>query len=314
MHILNTLGPVFIVIALGAFLRRIRFVDDNAARMMNAACYWIGLPCLLLLKIGTATSVAGAATSTALVVLYATLILLAASLLVGRLLKLKPRALATFAHVGFRGNLAYIGLPVVYFAFSGTQYEGNAESVAAIVLGITVVIYNVVAVMLHLVSTHQVSVRALRHVLAKLATNPLLLACVAGLVWNHWAHAEGIMIPVIVSRTLALLGQFALPMALICVGCSLATAPIRNIAAGATFSAILKTVFGPLAAFGVARLVGVGAMETGIACILLGAPTAVASYVLTEQLDGDPPLAAGAIVTSTLLSAATLSVVIACIR
>jgi len=40
----------------------------------------------------------------------------------------------------------------------------------------------------------------------------------------------------------------------------------------------------------------------------------VASYVLAEQLDGEPPLAAGAIVVSTLLSAVTLSVVIAWIR
>ncbi|MBT3191529.1 MAG: AEC family transporter [Verrucomicrobia bacterium] len=314
MHVLNTLGPVFLIILLGVLLSRLRLLDANASRAINGCCYWVGLPCLLLLKIGTATATRGAATDTSLVLLLGTAVLTAVALFVGWLMKLKPRTLATFVHTSFRGNLAYVGLPVVYFAFSGTAYEGRAEAVAAITLGVTVVVYNVAAVLLHLASTHRVSLTAFRRVLAKLATNPLVLSCLVGLAWNHWAHAQGILIPVVLERTLSLLGQFALPMALICVGCSLATTPVRGMAGGVMVAALLKTLFGPCVAFLIARLLGVGVMETGIACVLLGAPSAVAAYVLTEQLDGDPPLAAGVIVTSTLLSAATLSLVVACIQ
>ncbi len=314
MHVLNTLGPVFLIILLGAFLSRIRFLEAPAVRTMNACCYWVGLPCLLVLKIGTASSTENSATDTTLVVLGGSLILVVTALLVGWLFRLKPRSLATFAHVVFRGNLAYVGLPVICFAFVGTAYEGKADSVAAVALGITIVFYNIVAVALHLASTHRMSLHALKRVLAKLMTNPLLLACAVGMMWNHWAYSQAIEIPVIIARTLSVLGQFALPMALLCVGNALATTPVRGMVFSVLVAAALKTMLGPLVAIGVAKLLDVGVMETGVACILLGAPTAVASYVLTEQLDGEPSLAAGAIVVSTLLSAVTLSVVIAWIR
>ncbi len=115
MHILDTLGPVFLVIALGAVLRRFRFLDDHSVRVISAACYWVGLPCLLVLKIGTAVAAAGAARSTTLVLLTGTAILLVLSLPVALVLRLKPKGIATFMHVVFRGNLAYLGLPVVCF-------------------------------------------------------------------------------------------------------------------------------------------------------------------------------------------------------
>jgi predicted permease len=267
-----------------------------------------------VLKIGTATAAAGAARTTLSVVVCGTFVLMLAGGLAGLVLRLKPRALATFVHVTFRGNLAYIGLPVIYFAFSGTEYEAEAESVAALTLGIIVVLYNVVAVLIHLLSTHRVNMDALKRVFIKLLGNPLLLACVVGLVWNHWFNANGVAMPVLLHRTLSMLGQFALPMALLCVGGALATTPVREIASGALVSAGIKTMLGPAAGFVFARLLGAGPMETGVACLLLGAPTAVASFVLTEQLDGKPQLAAAAIVVSTLLSAATFAVTIAFIR
>jgi predicted permease len=44
---------------------------------------------------------------------------------------------------------------------------------------------------------------------------------------------------------------------------------------------------------------------------MMGVPTAVASFVLTDQFDGDVPLAASAVVISTIVSAATLAGVLA---
>ena len=311
MHVLNTLGPVFIVILTGVLLTRIHFLDAQAAGIINRCCYWIGLPCLLVLKIGTAATTEGAARDTTLAVVAATVALVAVAWLVGRIMRLEPRSLATFIHVGFRGNLAYVGLPVVFYAFAGSAYEGKAESVAAIALGSVIVLYNIIAVVVHLLSTHRLGWRALGRVVLKLAANPLILACLLGLAYNRWGYSQGIAIPVMLERSMGMLAQFALPMALLCVGVSLGTTSAGGMARGALVAAVLKTVAGPIVALGVARLMGVGPMETGITCILLGAPSAVAAYVMTEQLDGDAPLAAATIVTSVVLCAATLSAVLA---
>lgn len=313
MHIINTLGPVFIVIALGVLLTKSGFLTAESRRILNACCYWIGLPSLLVMKLGTAEAVGDAARTTLTVTICGTVVLGLAAWLYGWWRGMEPRRLATFVHVVFRGNLAYIGLPVVCFAFSESEYAAKAAAVAAITLGTMVVIYNVAAVLIHLLATHAVNLRALERVLVKLLTNPLLVGCAVGFAWNFFFQARGIEMPIFLSRTLNMLGGFALPLALLCIGSALAVTPLRSVAGGSLPAALLKTGLGPLAAFGLARAFGADAMETGIAAVMLGAPTAVASYVLTEQLDGDPPLAAAAIVLSTVFSAVGFAVILSLI-
>jgi predicted permease len=58
---------------------------------------------------------------------------------------------------------------------------------------------------------------------------------------------------------------------------------------------------------------GAGTTETGVALILLATSTAVAGYVLADQMDGDSALAANAVAVSTLLSPISLGIVIALI-
>jgi predicted permease len=308
MTILNTLAPVFVLIALGALLRRLRFFDGKGVDTLNRCCYWIGLPSILFTKIGLEPAPEGASGRLVLALLGATALLLLAALAVGLLLRQPGRTLATFMHVAFRGNLAYVGLPVVIYAFDGRADGDGAGAVAAMGLGVCVVAYNIIAVILHLTAQHRLGLSALRHILAKTATNPLLLACVAGFVWQHIAGA-GTM-PLAISRSLTVAGQFALPLALLCVGSALVTTPLRHVALNAILAAMLKTLAGPLAGLMLARLLNLPPRETGVACILMATPTAIASYVLTGQLGGDDHLAAGSIVLSTLMSIASLSCVI----
>jgi len=306
MVILNTLAPVFVLIALGALLRRFGFFDARGVDTLNRCCYWIGLPALLFLKIGLDPAPEGASGRLVLALLGATALVLFAALATGLLLRQPARTLATFMHVSFRGNLAYVGLPVVIYAFEGRPGGAAAGALAAMGLGACVVAHNIIAVILHLAAQHRLSTKALRHMLTKTATNPLLLACVAGFAWQHVAGP----MPQAIVRSLTVAGQFALPLALLCVGSALVTTPLRNVAVVATLAAALKTLGGPLAGLLLAHLLGLPPMETGVACLLMATPTAIASYVLTGQLGGDDHLAAGTIVLSTLLSIASLSGVI----
>ena len=57
MHVLDTLAPVFAVIALGAALRRTGFVSDELLRGLNRVVYWVALPALLFGKIATAPEI-----------------------------------------------------------------------------------------------------------------------------------------------------------------------------------------------------------------------------------------------------------------
>ena len=313
MHIVNTLGPVFLIIALGAVLRQRGFLTAEAVGVITRACYWIGLPALLLVKIALATPPPGAAAAATHILVLGTLVMLALGLLAARLLGLHRGQVGAFLQASFRGNLAFVGLPVVIFAYTDGPHAEAAEAVASLALGPTIVLFNVLSVLALLLSTHHLDRASIKRMLLKLAGNPLLIACLAGMLWNRFLLPREILFPATVERTLRLLGDFTLPMALMSVGSALVSTPFRGALRTTSTAALLKTAIAPAVGFLLAHLMGAGPLETGVAVILLAAPTAVASYVLAEQLGGDSAISAGSVVVSTVISIVTLSAVIACL-
>ncbi len=306
MHVLNTLAPVFLIIALGAVLGWRGFISDSLRAGLTRMCYWVGLPCLLFVKISQAKSIDAAAWEIAIIILIGTAVMIAVSLLAARLMHCHAARVGTFVQAGFRGNLAYVGLAIIVLLFPPEFVASTALAMAPVV-----VVYNVAAVVALLVSEHRLSAAAIKKIALSVITNPLLISCTAGIVWMFARMHFGLKMPVFIGRTLTNIGQFALPLALMCVGGSLASTSLKGHFSLAIVASVIKVALGPLLGYAAARLLGIGQTETAIAMIMLACPTAVASYILTEQLNGDTSLAAGSIVISTILSAVALSVVIA---
>ena len=310
MHILNTLAPVFLVIGLGAVLRRVGFIGSDMHRQMNRLAYWVATPCLLFLKIGMSPPTGGSGAMVARSVLLATLVLTGVALVVARLLRQPGRSAGALMHVAFRGNLAFVGLPVVIFAFAGHPEGARAEAATAVALGPVIVGYNILAVLVLLLSQHRMSGSALLNVAKKVFTNPLIISCVAGLLWNRCAFAAGVCLPVVADRVLSTLGYSALPLALLSVGAALMATPLKGRAIPAICASTIKVAVGPAAGFLVARWCGGDVVEVLVVTILMACPSAIASYVMTDQLGSDSTLCASAIVISTVLSAFGLAAVL----
>ena len=311
MHIFNILAPVFLIILIGAILRRGGFLGGEAPRVLSRYCYWIGLPPLLFIKIGLAQADLSAALTTLTICVAVTLALAALALAIGFALRLPATRAVTLMHVAMRGNLVYIGLPVTIFAFAGHAQGGEAESIAALTIGPLVIVYNVIPSIAHVLAAHSGGRGLSRKLLLKLITNPLIIACVAGLLWNQLADANGVTIPLILRRTFSLLGGPALPIALLCVGCGLADTRSIHAILPSSIAALMKNLLGLLLAILIARALNAGPIETSVALILMAAPTAIASFILAEELDGDTDIAAGTITLSTLLSLLTLPLALA---
>jgi hypothetical protein len=266
----------------------------------------------LVVKIAGSGGVADEAGMVMGVFLAATACMIALALLSARLLGLHASRVGTFIQAAFRGNLAFIGLPVVFFAFSDGSGAGeDAQAIAALSIGPIVVIYNVVAVVALLASEHRLGRAAIRKMLVGIATNPLLIACVVGIVLAWLKAATGLAMPAFLERGLEVAGQFALPLALLGVGGAIVSTPVKGQVVPAIFAGLIKLAVGPALGLAFGLLFAADAKAIGIAMVLLTCPTAVASYVLVEQLNGDEALAASSIVLSTLGSAAAFSIVIA---
>ena len=302
--ILQILTPIFLIIGLGWLLARSGFLSAQSLADLNRLTYWVGLPSLLFHKVAAASPEIGAVADLLLVGIGATLLTVAAAALACRVAGIAPAARGTFIQASFRGNLAYIGLPVLVYAFAGS---GVSDATMLVAFGPMVVIYNILAVLVLLFSGGQRHQRVLGSALRGLLTNPILLACLAGLA----VALVDIELPLAADRTLAAIGQMALPLALICIGGSLWQTRLQGSLGPALGASLIKVALLPAIGVALAAWVGLGSDETRIVLIMLACPTASASYVLVHQLKGDTALATSAIVISNLLSLPAMVIVLA---
>jgi len=300
MAILQAVLPVFLVIAIGAGARRFRFIGQEFIDTANALVYYLLLPALLFYKIGTSNFreafsvplVAGGYVATVAAFLLATLL--------SRRLGISPAAQGSFVQGAFRANLAYVGLPIV---FSAVGDAGLRK--AGILLGFMVPLLNTLAVIALLLPHGTANGRKenLLRVLRQLATNPLILSSFFGIAWSGFA----LPLPRLAGNTLDILSSATLPLSLLCLGGSFsfqrARSGFRIAALAASMKILLLTAIG-IAAY---RWMGLSGEDLRVGGIMMGCPTAVVTYVMASQLDGDTDLAGSIVVVSTAASAVTIT-------
>lgn len=309
MHIVDSLAPVFLLIGFGALLVRIGFLKNEMLRGMNDLAYWIGLPSFIFYRLATVTLQGDDLWPMLSVFLTGTAVALITSQAAVRILRLPATSRGTFLQAGFRGNLAFIGLPVVIFAFSGLA-GGNIErtqELAVLALAPIMVIYNIVAVFVLYASHAGSGPKLVLKTVRQLVANPLIIASAAGIA----VALLGWPFPHFLHRSLQALSQLALPLALLSIGGSLLVVPVKGSLRSALIASLIKVAVAPIAGFGAGIALGIPPQVTLVAVIYLACPTAAASYVLARQLGGDEALAASTVVISTILSLISLSIAVA---
>jgi predicted permease len=300
----NTLLPLILLIGLGAALSRIRFLGPQFAADLNKLAFWIALPALLF------RSAAGASEATAAtwwllgVMLTGTVTIAGIGWWVSRLLGVPVAGQGTFVQSAFRGNLAFIGIPVLAASVAAAPDAVRMPVMASgvIVMTLTMAFFNILAVIV-LQASRPDGGAGVRAMLGPIATNPLMISGLSGLLLS----LTGVRLPMFLDRTLEVLAGSAVPIALLCIGGSLTTTRITGRRSWIVSAALLKVMVGPLLIAGLAWMVGLGPIERRIALVFASTSTAAAAYVMARQMGGDETLASGSIALSTILSAVSLS-------
>jgi predicted permease len=305
VSVLAIVLPVFLVITLGVVLTRTRFIGAELIGELNRLTYFVGLPAYLFSSISEATVGGGRAMTVFGVMAGATLGALGIAYVVAKVRRVPAESFGSFLHASIRGNLAYVGLPVISLALAA-RGASAVWPVASLAMAPLTVIANALGVLLLLVGHGRPGPGAWRTLVVQLATNPLLLSSAAGAA----VAASGLALPKWFAQSVAVTGQMALPLALICIGGSLVTMPLRGKRTQAVLASVLKVGVTPLLGWPLARWLGLSADETLIALLFLATPTAAASFTLAGKLGGDEALAATSVVVSTALSILSLTVVL----
>ena len=168
----------------------------------------------------------------------------------------------------------------------------------------TMALYNILAVIVLQSSIHAPGGIDWRRSALAIFSNPLLLAGLLGLI----VPLLQITLPSFLQRALEALGAAAVPIALMCIGGSLATARLQGRRSWIVTAALLKVAVLPFIVFLLTRLAGLEPADQRTALVLASCPTAAAAFVMARQMGGDEALASGSIALSTLLSFISLSV------
>jgi predicted permease len=303
MHVFNSLAPIFFILALGWALRAGGFLPRALVGDLNRLVYWVGVPALLVHEIVRARPAPGDHIDAVIVLLAVTLGCLAAGYLAVVLLRVKADLAGTLVQATFRGNLAYIGLPVVVYT-SGA--DGEAVAITVLLMASAVPFYNVFSVIVLQAGRHRLGWRAVGRMIRGIIINPVVLSCVVGLAWV-WADWP---MPLAFERTLGAIAQMALPLALLGIGATLDVGKARGHLPLVVAAALIKVILAPLAGWFIGPAVGLGVAEMRVLLILLACPTAAITFIFADQLGGDRELAAGTVAASTLVSMAALWIII----
>lgn len=293
---LDVIAPVLAMAVLGGLVGR-RF--DVPVEVLSNLVFNLFAPALVFRTLSTVELSGDTAR-----IAGATLLVLAGSAILSMLVSWARRhdatTRATVALGSSVSNGGNMGLPVALLAFG--QFGLEVAVLAFVVGGIWA---NSAGVMLASMAGGSTT-GALRAPF----TVPALWAAAAALVVN----ALDLDIPIVVSASASTLGDASIPLMLVVLGLQLRPdiggEGIGDLAQIAT----IRLLVGPVLALGAVELLGVQGPAHDTLVVLGAMPTAVFTVVLATQYGARPTLVSRAVILTTVLSVATLTVLISIVR
>ncbi len=290
MAVIETITPIFLIILFGAALQRKGFLASEFIQETNRFIYFFPLPALIFAGIVkssirdvTITHIAAAVVPTVAVCVIA----FGTGIVIG----LKREKLGSFVQTTFHGNVSYIGLAVLFYMLGD---EGLKRG--SILIGILILVNNCLAITV--LSWTSGDHRNIGKPLVSIVTSPVIVATFMGLFFLY----AGIPVPSVIMKSMTILANIALPMALILIGASFTIGTIRRSFAFSALAAGLKLGVLPGLAIAFCTVARIPVGEIVPVVILLATPTATMSYIMAREIGGDPDLASGAVTLSTLMS------------
>jgi predicted permease len=218
--VLENLFPIFALMAAGRLLRHWNFTTDVFLNVSDRLVYFIFFPAMLFWKIGSAPpNLSGEGAFFAAVILaVAAVYLLSTTFVI--VAKVGAYQAGSFSQSCYRIN-TFVGVAVMMSTFGeeGVRRFG-------ILIGILVPLIHVLSVStLIWFDGKRVSLRAhISQTARALATNPLVLGCVGGMVYGQLVNR----FPGFIDNTLRLASYVTLPLALLSVGSMLTLGSLRT--------------------------------------------------------------------------------------
>lgn len=301
--VIAALLPVFLLIVLGFVLKRTLMRLETQWHGLERLTYYVLFPVLLVQTLVRAdlgqVPVAGVGGALFLSVLLLSLLCLALQPWLAR----AGIDGAAFTSV-FQGATRW--QTYVALAVAGNLFGDHGLALASVAMVAIIPLANVfsVSVLAHYASTEKRSAGA---IVMTVATNPLIWACIIGLLLN----VTHFPLPKLWHDVADALGRSSLAIGLLVTGAGLHLKGMLRPSLAASLAVFLKLVAMPVIAVALALLFGLSGTSLAVVTACSAVPTSSSAYVLARQMNGDAPLLAQIITLQTILAAVTMPIAIA---
>jgi len=305
--LLETVIPVFALMALGWGCRRGGMLDAGAAKALNQYVFFIAIPPLLFISTAS-VSIAEIVNWPFLGTYFAgTAAVIAAAFLGARWLK--PQGALDGAVLGLIsswGNTVYMGIPLFYFLFG----ESGTLPVVIVTLTTNMVMIFALAVLAAMEPSEGKRTSWFGLFKSVFLTNPVMIAPVLGMLVSHY----GLSVPVPITNLLEMIAPSAAPVALFAMGISLYGLSLKGNLVQMGWMTLMKLIVQPLLTAVIAVMVGLEPFWAASAVLLAALPAGSMVFVLAQQYDKRVELATSSVLATTIVSVVTLALLLPLIK
>ncbi len=295
---LNVTLPIFIIILVGGFLKRIGLLNQGFTSVADKFVFKVALPVQLFRDIAAMDIRADFSGKFVIFCMVATTCMFAATWLLGGLFLKDKSMVGAFAQAAARGSAAILGI-----AFVENIYGSSGMTPMMIVAAVP--LFNIYSVIILTVTSAEGKFNGalVKKLVVGVVTNPIILGIAAGMIWSLLR----LPMPVILSKSVNYIATTATPLALLVLGATFKGREALSKIGPTIAAAFLKLVAIPAAIFPFAIHMGFRGSELVAIMIMLASPTTVTCYIMAKNMGGDDTLSASVVMTATLLSSVTLT-------
>lgn len=288
--------PIFMLMLVGYVLKLLKITDKKGFDAVNTLVFKVFLPVLLFENIyKTNSRQMFDLKLTVFIIVGVTAIFIAGYFIVPHLDGDNTKR-SVMLQSFFRANYAILGIPLV-----GYICGENAGGTASLMVALIVPLFNAFAVLCFEIFRGN-GFSGFGRTFAGVIKNPLIIGCAIGIVF----FAFGIKLPPLIEKSVNDIAKIATPLSIIVLGAGFTFSSTKGYASPLIITVVTKLIIVPVIMLCPAILLGF--RGEALACLLItfGAPVAVSSFSMAQQMGGDEKLAAQIIVISSVLCLFTL--------
>ncbi len=297
---INVTIPIFLVMVVGYFLRRINVINDNFTNVANKLCFTVTLPLLVYSDLASVDILRLFDWKYVIFCAVATSVGFWGSWGLAKLF-VKENLRGAFTQAAFRSSAAVMGL-----AFIDNIYGGESAMGALMIIG-AVPLYNIYSVIVLTFEGDypegERDTKRIRQAGLNILKNPIIIGVVVGVVVGLLNNP----LPELVNSTVDYIARIATPLALLTLGAGFegrqAIQKLKpTIGASVIKLIVMAAIFVPLAAW-----FGFKGEKMVALLVMLAGPTTPSCYIMAQEMHNDGVLTASVVVMTTLLASVTLT-------